>query len=100
MADENRIQDPFSLIPEEEKEDLVQDILGLDQSTGLIKEDDESFFDTFLDTPGLGFGPLSIKQTYKPALSLAKAVSASVQKAVPKFRQAVLDRNTLVKKMT
>ena len=52
MADENRIQDPFSLIPEEEKEDLVQDILGLDQSTGLIKEDDESFFDTMLDTPG------------------------------------------------
>ena len=97
MADENRIQDPFSLIPEEEKEDLVQDILGLDQSTGLIKEDDESFFDTFLDTPGLGFGPLSIKQTYKPALSLPKVTSASVKKIVPNFRKFVLDQQYMGK---
>ena len=97
MADENRIQDPFSLIPEEEKEDLVQDILGLDQSTGLIKEDDESFFDTFLDTPGVGFGPLSIKQTYQPALSLAKSLSASVKKVVPNFRKFVLDQQYLSK---
>jgi len=95
VANDTNIQNPFSLIPEEEKEDLVQDILNIDKTTGLPEEEDDSFVDTLLDTPGIGFGPLSIKQTYKPALSLLKAGSASVQKAVPMFRQNMLDMQYL-----
>ena len=51
----------------------------------------------FLIHPGVGFGPLSIKQTYQPALSLAKVTSASVKKIVPNFRKFVLDQQYLSK---
>lgn len=76
--------DPFSLIPEEEKDDLVKDVLNLDPQTSLPEDpqkDEQSFVDSFLDLPGAGFGPFSLRQTVQAPVSFAKSLVASVRKA-------------------
>jgi hypothetical protein len=80
--------DPFSLIPEEEKDDLIKDVLNLDPITSLPEEsvkDEMSLVDLFSFGPGFGTGPFSLKP--EVVMAMPKAFVTSVKSAPSKFAE-------------
>ena len=97
------LPDPFSLISEEEKEKLQQDLLNINNVTNLPEEEDEqrSFVERIVNSPlgtaRFGASPLSIKGIYDVASALPKAASVSAQTVVPEFKQRLNDQERRIR---
>ena len=98
MAIQN-IPDPYSLISEEEKEDLIQDVLNINEQTNLPKtpEEEEQEFvkEEIARSPYRflipGYGPQGLSREI--GTSFGKALGASAETIVPKLKQNFLDHS-------
>jgi hypothetical protein len=82
--------DPFSLIPEEEKDNLVKDVLNLDPQTSLPEDpqkDEQSFINFFSPIGGVGIGPFSLKP--EVVMSMPKALFTSAKAFPSTFKTAL-----------
>lgn len=94
------LPDPFSLISEEEKNKITQDLLDLNSATNLPEEEENqrSFVDTFLNSPigtsRIGISPISLRGMYRATKAIAaipKAAATSAQTLSPEAQQAFLN---------
>lgn len=98
MAIQN-IPDPYSLISEEEKEDLIQDVLNINNQTNLPKtqeEEEQEFVKEELERSPYrylipGYGPQKLAADF--GTSVGKALGATAETIIPKIKQNFLDHS-------
>lgn len=98
----NNIPDPYSLISEEEKEDLIQDVLNINSQTNLPKtpeEEEQEFVEEQKSSMFFGsimkYTPVSIAT--RTGVSVGKAFGTAAQTVVPSFQQAFGNMQRFVK---
>ena len=102
MANSN-FQDPFSLLPEDEKDFLNQNFVDLEVEAGgelnQAKEDESTFLDNLVVGAANNFaqpGPISLRQSVDVASYLAPAIKTSFKNAMPLWKQSFLSHQDKV----